>query len=58
MDNCEHDKVYDTSIAFMSDPPKAKWICKKCGCEGYGVISVYYNEYEYYKNKFQKEKEQ
>ena len=30
---CTHDKAYDHNV-LLSDPPKRRWICRKCGEHG------------------------
>lgn len=34
---CQHEKVYDKEL-LMSDPPKQKWTCSKCGEQGIDIV--------------------
>ena len=55
MENCNHEKVYNTQILLMSFPPMQQWICRKCGAEGVDAAVApenFVNEYAILKEKF------
>lgn len=37
--HCNHEKIYEEDILLLTNPPKAKWTCKKCGLHGYITLN-------------------
>ena len=43
MNDCMHNKVY-APYTLLSNPPKKRWICNKCGHIGIDTIGTYDDE--------------